>query len=60
VPDSVALDLAARGHKVVRRSEGPRRTNGPLGGAQAVWIDWEEGVLTGGADPRKDGSALGY
>jgi gamma-glutamyltranspeptidase/glutathione hydrolase len=60
VPDKVALDLAARGHKVVRRSEGPRRTNGPLGGAQAIWIDWEEGMLTGGADPRKDGSALGY
>lgn len=60
VPDAVALDLAARGHRVVRRSEGPRRTNGPLGGAQAIWIDWEEGVLTGGADPRKDGVALGY
>lgn len=60
LPDSTALDLAARGHKVVRRSEGPRRANGPLGGGQAVWIDWTEGVLTGGADPRKDGMALGY
>ncbi|MGE0094068.1 MAG: gamma-glutamyltransferase family protein [Alphaproteobacteria bacterium] len=60
LPDSTALDLAARGHKVVRRSEGPRRANGPLGGGQAIWIDWREGVLTGGADPRKDGCALGY
>lgn len=60
LPDRTALDLAARGHKVVRRSEGPRRANGPLGGGQAIWIDWEQGVLTGGADPRKDGAAIGY
>jgi gamma-glutamyltranspeptidase/glutathione hydrolase len=30
-----------------------------LGGGQSIMLG-EDGVLTGGSDPRKDGCALGY
>ena len=49
----VAAGLAALGHKVETSAE-------PLGGAQAIVIDPENGVLQGASDPRKDGIALGY
>ena len=52
ISDQVAAGLARLGHEVTR-------TQVPLGGGQAIWIDWEGGVLTGGSDPRKDGCALG-
>ena len=51
--DAVRAELAARGHEVTV-------PDAPLGGAQAVLIDDERGVLTGASDPRKDGCALGY
>ena len=51
-PEPVAAELAALGHRVIRRAA-------PLGGAQAIVID-EDGVLIGASDPRKDGCALGY
>lgn len=53
VPDDIKADLRARGHRLVKPGK-------PIGGSQAIWIDWEEGVLTGGSDPRKDGCAIGY
>jgi gamma-glutamyltranspeptidase / glutathione hydrolase len=53
IPAATIAGLQARGHTIV-----PRPT--PLGGGQAIRIDWERGVLIGGSDPRKDGCALGF
>jgi gamma-glutamyltranspeptidase/glutathione hydrolase len=53
VPAAIVEGLKQLGHQTT--SVVP-----PLGGAQAIWIDWDKGTLTGGSDPRKDGCALGY
>jgi gamma-glutamyltranspeptidase/glutathione hydrolase len=53
IPAATSAGLSARGHKVQPNED-------PLGGGQAIWIDWEKGVLVAGSDPRKDGCALGY
>ena len=50
--DSVRQELADLGHKVSVPQAG-------IGGAQAIRIDHDRGVLEGGSDPRKDGCALG-
>ena len=51
--DAVRQELDDLGHKVVVPLNG-------IGGAQAIRIDHDTGVLEGGSDPRKDGCALGY
>jgi gamma-glutamyltranspeptidase/glutathione hydrolase len=53
IPLDVVKGLQNRGHMTCS-------PGAPIGGGQAIWIDWERGVLTGGSDPRKDGCALGY
>jgi gamma-glutamyltranspeptidase / glutathione hydrolase len=51
---AAAVDgLRQRGHQVAVRER-------PWGGAQAIAIDWERGVLIGASDGRKDGCAMGY
>jgi gamma-glutamyltranspeptidase/glutathione hydrolase len=53
LPAATVAGLKDRGHDMIPAES-------PLGGGQAIMIDWEEGTLTGGSDPRKDGMALGY
>jgi len=53
IPQNTLSTLEGFGHKVSRTGE-------PLGGGQAVLIDWDRGTLTGASDPRKDGCALGF
>jgi gamma-glutamyltranspeptidase/glutathione hydrolase len=45
--------LAGLGHRISVAAE-------PLGTAQAISVDWNAGVLHGGADGRRDGVALGW
>lgn len=51
--DDLLQDIVGRGHDTVPSPI-------PIGGSQAIWIDWDAGMLLGGSDPRKDGCAVGY
>ncbi len=51
--DAVKRELADRGHRIVDPTIA-------IGGAQAIRIHENSGVLEAGSDPRKDGCALGY
>ena len=53
IPTAAIEGLLALGHV-------PVVAESPLGTAQAICIDWEAGVLHGGADGRRDGIALGW
>ena len=51
--DRVRRELAELGHNVSIPTT-------PIGGGQAILIDYQNGVYLGASDPRKDGCALGY
>jgi gamma-glutamyltranspeptidase / glutathione hydrolase len=53
ISEAIADGLRQRGHVVERVVK-------PWGGGQAIAIDHDTGLLSGGSDPRKDGLALGY
>jgi len=53
LPAETIKGLFERGHSL-------RLVASPHGGGQAIRIDRERGLLTGGSDPRKDGCALGF
>jgi gamma-glutamyltranspeptidase/glutathione hydrolase len=52
ISDEVVEELKRRGHVIERGSAG--------GGYQGILIDWENNVLIGASEPRKDGQAVGY
>lgn len=53
VSDEAIAALKAKGHRVAR-------TRNVGGGYQGILIDWENGVLHGATESRKDGAAVGY
>jgi gamma-glutamyltranspeptidase/glutathione hydrolase len=53
ITNEAVQGLRDRGHTVFRARDG-------YGGYQGIWIDWEQGVLHGASEVRKDGAAVGY
>ena len=64
LPGTATVEIESRlralvGPELEERGFTLKAPSWPIGGAQAIQIDWERGVLLGGSDPRKDGCALG-
>lgn len=55
-PADVLAALEAMGYPIVQRGSYDLY----FGGAQGALVDFERGLLVGGADPRRDGAAIGY
>ena len=56
IPEEVAEELRARGHRIVITESHPLY----FGGGQVIARDAESGALTGGSEPRNDGCAVGW
>ena len=53
ISDELRDGLRALGHNIQPAEK-------PIGGSQAIFIDWNTNLLHAGSDPRKDGCAIGY
>jgi gamma-glutamyltranspeptidase / glutathione hydrolase len=56
IPAAVRDGLTARGHLVEVQPDWSMA----FGGAQGLMIDPDNGTFSGGADPRRDGYAMGW
>jgi gamma-glutamyltranspeptidase/glutathione hydrolase len=56
IPAEVRAALTARGHVIRELPD----WSWVVGGGQGVWVDPVTGALAGGADPRRDGYAMGW
>lgn len=60
IPAASREALAGLGHEIKLAGEWAAAGSMSIGRAQAIWIDPDSGSLLGGADPRTDGTALGW
>ena len=62
IPESVRNELAAMNYMINIPYEGTKDINLYFGGVQGITFKIEDGVakLHGGADPRRDGKAVGF
>jgi gamma-glutamyltranspeptidase/glutathione hydrolase len=56
IPSDVIADLRARGHEIRVLPE----WSAQVGGGHGLAINPTSGLMTGGADPRRDGAAIGW
>jgi gamma-glutamyltranspeptidase/glutathione hydrolase len=56
IPSDVVTGLTARGHLVEMQPD----YSMAFGGAQGIMVDPDNGTFSGGADPRRDGYAIGW
>ena len=56
IPDAVLLGLERKGHQFNRLGD----WSASVGGGQGIMVDPDSGAFMGGADPRRDGYAIGW